>query len=105
MKGAIPTSLRGARWAAAFLAQHRDEVVMTFPPRFVQSAMIAVLARGGTPTTSRPADTASTASNARSRPAGSSTGRPATDTRSGPSRSTVSTRLPPFLGRRPVSPD
>jgi quercetin dioxygenase-like cupin family protein len=44
-KGGIPTSLRGARWAAGFLKQHRDDVVMTFPPKPVQSAMIALLAR------------------------------------------------------------
>jgi mannose-6-phosphate isomerase-like protein (cupin superfamily) len=47
MRGGIPRSLRGARWAADFLKRHRDTVVMTFPPRFVQSAMIAVLARSG----------------------------------------------------------
>jgi quercetin dioxygenase-like cupin family protein len=47
MRGGIPKSLRGARWAATFLAKHREEVVMTFPPRFVQSAMIALLARNG----------------------------------------------------------
>jgi quercetin dioxygenase-like cupin family protein len=45
MKGGIPKSLRGARWAASFLKQHRDDVVMTFPPRPVQSAMIALLGR------------------------------------------------------------
>jgi quercetin dioxygenase-like cupin family protein len=45
MRGGIPRSLRGARWAARFLKQHRDEVVMAFPPRFAQSAMIALLAR------------------------------------------------------------
>ena len=45
MKGGIPKSLRGARWAARFLKQHRDDVVMTFPPRPVQSAMIALLGR------------------------------------------------------------
>jgi quercetin dioxygenase-like cupin family protein len=45
MKGGIPRSLRGARWAAGFLKQHQDEVVMTFPPRFVQRALIATLAR------------------------------------------------------------
>lgn len=41
-RGGIPTGLRGARWAASFLAQHREDVVMTFPPRPVQSAMIAI---------------------------------------------------------------
>ena len=45
MKGGIPKSLRGARWAARFLKQHREDVVMTFPPRFVQSAMIGLLGR------------------------------------------------------------
>ncbi len=45
IRGGIPRSLRGARWAARFLATHRDDVVMTFPPRFVQSAMIALLGR------------------------------------------------------------
>jgi quercetin dioxygenase-like cupin family protein len=45
MKGGIPRNLRGARWAARFLKDHQDEVVMTFPPRFMQRAMIAMLAR------------------------------------------------------------
>jgi quercetin dioxygenase-like cupin family protein len=45
MKGGIPRNLRGARWAAHFLKRHREEVVMTFPPRFVQSAMIGLLGR------------------------------------------------------------
>lgn len=45
MRGGIPKSLRGARWAARFLKRHRDDVVMTFPPRFVQSAMIGLLGR------------------------------------------------------------
>jgi quercetin dioxygenase-like cupin family protein len=45
MRGGIPKNLRGARWAARFLKRHRDEVVMTFPPRFVQSAMIGLLGR------------------------------------------------------------
>jgi quercetin dioxygenase-like cupin family protein len=45
MRGGIPKSMRGARWAARFLKQHRDDVVMTFPPRFVQSAMIGLLGR------------------------------------------------------------
>jgi mannose-6-phosphate isomerase-like protein (cupin superfamily) len=43
MRGGIPRSLRGARWAAAFLARHREDVVMSFPPSFVQSALIALL--------------------------------------------------------------
>lgn len=45
MKGGIPKNLRGARWAAGFLARHREDVVMTFPPKFVQRAMIATLGR------------------------------------------------------------
>jgi quercetin dioxygenase-like cupin family protein len=45
MRGGIPRSLRGARWAASFLKRHREDVVMSFPPRFVQSAMIALLGR------------------------------------------------------------
>jgi quercetin dioxygenase-like cupin family protein len=47
MKGGVPKNLRGARWAAAFLDRYRDDVVMTFPPQFVQRAMIAVFARSG----------------------------------------------------------
>jgi hypothetical protein len=45
MRGGIPKSMRGARWAARFMKQHREEVVLTFPPPFVQSAMIALLGR------------------------------------------------------------
>lgn len=45
MRGGIPRGLRGARWGARFVARHRDETVMTFPPRFVQSAMIALFGR------------------------------------------------------------
>ena len=45
MRGGIPKSLRGARWAARFLKRYRDDVVMSFPPPPVQSAMIALLAR------------------------------------------------------------
>jgi quercetin dioxygenase-like cupin family protein len=45
MRGGIPRSLRGARWAANFLKRHRGETVMSFPPSFVQRAMIALLAR------------------------------------------------------------
>ena len=44
-RGGIPKSLRGARWAARFLKRHGDDVVMTFPPRPVQSLMIAVFGR------------------------------------------------------------
>ena len=39
MKGGIPKSWRGAKWAAGFLARHEDQTVMTFPPRFVQKMM------------------------------------------------------------------
>jgi quercetin dioxygenase-like cupin family protein len=45
MKGGIPRSLRGARWAATFLERHREDVVMEFPPRLLQRAMIAVFGR------------------------------------------------------------
>lgn len=45
MRGGIPRGLRGARWGARFLKRHRHETVMTFPPRFVQSALIGLLAR------------------------------------------------------------
>jgi quercetin dioxygenase-like cupin family protein len=45
IRGGIPRNLRGARWAARFLARHREDVVMSFPPRPVQSAMVALLGR------------------------------------------------------------
>jgi quercetin dioxygenase-like cupin family protein len=45
MRGGIPRNLRGARWAANFLKQHRDDVVMTFPPPFLTRPMVALLAR------------------------------------------------------------
>jgi len=45
MRGGIPRNLRGARWAADFLKRHQEDVVMSFPPRFAQRAMIALLAR------------------------------------------------------------
>jgi quercetin dioxygenase-like cupin family protein len=45
MRGGIPKSPRGARWAANFLKRYREDVVMSFPPPFVQRAMIALLAR------------------------------------------------------------
>lgn len=44
-RGGLPRGLRGARWGAHFLKRHRSETVMTFPPQFVQSALIALLAR------------------------------------------------------------
>lgn len=44
-RGGIPSGLKGARWAATFLKRHREDTVMTFPPRFAQSAMIALFAR------------------------------------------------------------
>lgn len=39
MKGGIPKSFRGAKWAAGFLERHSDETVMLFPPRFAQKLM------------------------------------------------------------------
>ncbi len=45
MRGGIPRSLRGARWAASFLKRNRADVVMSFPPPFVQRTMVALLAR------------------------------------------------------------
>jgi len=45
-RGGIPRGLRGARWGAAFVKRHRAETVMSFPPRLVQSALVALLARG-----------------------------------------------------------
>ena len=45
MRGGVPKSLRGARWAASFLKRHRDDVVMSFPPRPVQSLMVSLFAR------------------------------------------------------------
>ena len=45
MRGGVPRNLRGARCAARFLKRHREDVVMSFPPRPVQSAMIALLGR------------------------------------------------------------
>lgn len=45
MRGGIPRSLRGARWAASFLKRNRKDVVMSFPPPFVQRAMVALFAR------------------------------------------------------------
>jgi quercetin dioxygenase-like cupin family protein len=49
MKGGIPKGLRGARWAAAFLKRHREDVVMSFPPAFMQSALIALFGRSAAP--------------------------------------------------------
>jgi hypothetical protein len=46
MKGGIPKSFKGARWAAGFLARHEDETVMTFPPRFMQKAMKPLAPKG-----------------------------------------------------------
>ena len=39
MKGGVPRSFRGAKWAAQFLERYEDQVVMTFPPRFAQKVM------------------------------------------------------------------
>jgi quercetin dioxygenase-like cupin family protein len=41
----LPRGLRGARWAAGFLKRYRDETAFVSPPRFVQRAMFALLAR------------------------------------------------------------
>lgn len=49
MRGGIPRSLRGARWAARFLARHQDDVIMSFPPLMAQRAMIATLGRSEAP--------------------------------------------------------
>ncbi len=46
MKGGIPRSWRGLKWAAGFLARHEDQTVMTFPPRFAQR-MLQPLAKLG----------------------------------------------------------
>jgi quercetin dioxygenase-like cupin family protein len=45
MRGGIPRGLRGARWGARFIKRHREDTVMTFPPRFAQNALIALFAR------------------------------------------------------------
>ena len=45
MRGGVPRNLRGARWAARFLKRYRADVVMSFPPRPVQAAMVALLGR------------------------------------------------------------
>lgn len=50
MRGGIPRSLRGARWAATFLERHREDVVMSSPPRFVQAALVAALGSSRAPT-------------------------------------------------------
>ncbi len=44
-RGGIPRSRRGARWAARFLARHRDDVVMSFPPQPVQRVLVGLLGR------------------------------------------------------------
>jgi quercetin dioxygenase-like cupin family protein len=41
----MPRGLRGTRWAARFLARHREETVFLFPPKPVQSLLIALFAR------------------------------------------------------------
>ena len=41
----LPTGLRGARWAARFLKQHREETVFLAPPPIIQRLLIALLAR------------------------------------------------------------
>lgn len=51
MKGGMPKGIKGARWAADFLARYEDETVMVFPPKFVQSATKALFGgkSGGAP--------------------------------------------------------
>jgi len=39
IKGGLPKSWRGLRWAATFLKRFEDETVMTFPPRPLQRLM------------------------------------------------------------------
>jgi quercetin dioxygenase-like cupin family protein len=41
----LPRGLRGARWAADFLARYSDETVFVFPPRLVQRLLTGLLAR------------------------------------------------------------
>ena len=43
--GGLPTSLRGAIWAAAFAQRFRHEIVMTSPPPALQRLILPVLAR------------------------------------------------------------
>ena len=45
LRGDIPRGIKGARWAARFLKRYQEDVVMTWPPRFAQRALIALLAR------------------------------------------------------------
>lgn len=57
MKGGIPKGLKGARWAAEFLDRYGDDVVMTFPPRFVQTATRTLFGgRSGTPSATMGSD-------------------------------------------------
>lgn len=44
LKGGIPTSPRGLRWAASFLARHSRDVVLSFPPPLAQRAMVSLFA-------------------------------------------------------------
>jgi mannose-6-phosphate isomerase-like protein (cupin superfamily) len=57
MKGGIPKSLRGARWAADFLERHREDVVMKFPPAPLQRLTIRLFGgrSGSLSRVSRPA--------------------------------------------------
>jgi quercetin dioxygenase-like cupin family protein len=41
----LPRGLSGARWAARFLKQYREETVILSPPQIVQRTLIALLAR------------------------------------------------------------
>jgi len=42
MKGGIPKGIKGARWAADFLARYEQDTVMVFPPKFAQTAVKAL---------------------------------------------------------------
>jgi mannose-6-phosphate isomerase-like protein (cupin superfamily) len=41
----MPTSMRGAIWAAKLAQRFRDDTVMTFPPPAIQRAIVPVVAR------------------------------------------------------------
>jgi quercetin dioxygenase-like cupin family protein len=43
----MPTSLRGAVWAARFAQSFRDDTVMTFPPPALQRVVVPLVARFG----------------------------------------------------------
>jgi hypothetical protein len=41
----MPTSLRGALWAAKLAQSFRDDIVMTFPPPGLQRMLVPIVAR------------------------------------------------------------